>query len=197
MKNFKPISCHCCGLEFVPRSSQSRYCGEKCKRADVGVISAAQFEAIIESVEMVTESGCWIYMGSLDDGGYGVIYPKHGQAKKAHRAMYEHLYGAIPDGMKACHRCDTPSCCNPSHIFIGTQAENVYDAAAKKRMRAPSGDMSPHAKLDWETVRRIRSSNKTAYWWSKELHMAKSTIAKIIEGRSWKDDPRVPTDNRG
>ncbi|MBF3825404.1 HNH endonuclease [Burkholderia pseudomallei] len=161
------------------------------------ILTDHQLNSLLSNIERIPFSGCWIYMGSIGEGGYGIFYPKHKVAKKVHRLIYEKIVGQIPHGMKACHRCDTPSCCNPDHIFVGTQAENVQDAAAKKRMRAPGGQDSPHAKLDWEIVRIIRASDKGAFWWARRLGMAKSTIAKIIDGRSWKVDPQAATDNRG
>jgi hypothetical protein len=43
-------------------------------------------------------------------------------------------HGDIPDGLNVCHRCDVPLCCNPNHLFLGTQADNLADCRAKGRM---------------------------------------------------------------
>jgi hypothetical protein len=42
--------------------------------------------------------------------------------------------GPIPDDMGICHRCDTPPCVNPDHLFLGTQKDNMADCAAKGRL---------------------------------------------------------------
>ena len=84
----------------------------------------------------VPETGCWLWLGVWCPNGYGRI-SKHGQQIQASRAFYEHFNGAaIPDDMFACHKCDTPACVNPDHIFLGTQKDNMQDASNKGRMQA-------------------------------------------------------------
>jgi hypothetical protein len=52
----------------------------------------------------------------------------------AHRAAWLLANGPIRDDLKVCHRCDVPACCNPAHLFLGTQADNLNDARAKGRL---------------------------------------------------------------
>lgn len=84
----------------------------------------------------IPETGCRIWMGCVCKLGYGRLgdVPK-GTPQLVHRKAYEQFCGPIPDGMKVCHRCDTPSCCEPSHLFLGTQKDNLRDMFAKKRGR--------------------------------------------------------------
>lgn len=85
---------------------------------------------------------CWPWLGTTKPGGYGSFFvtriPPGSKGKKiyanAHRLAYELTCGPIAPGLFACHRCDTPSCCNPNHIFLGTPRENVQDAVAKGRI---------------------------------------------------------------
>lgn len=98
------------------------------------------------------QSGCWEWLGPKNRvGGYGIFYRK---SKKyyAHRYYYEAVFGEIPKGFNACHKCDNPGCVNPNHIFIGTHRDNMLDASKKGRIgkrRSP-----PLCKMGHNDIRR-------------------------------------------
>jgi hypothetical protein len=135
-------------------------------------------------VEVEGPDGCWLWTAATDDWGYGVFGWFDGKNQKAHRIVFAHLHGPIPAGMKVCHTCDTPSCVNPAHLFLGTDKDNQDDALRKGRRasqrpdfaslleqgedhwthRRPGdspiigtkGESNPGAKLTEESVREIR-----------------------------------------
>jgi hypothetical protein len=93
---------------------------------------------IAESVSIDAESGCWEWRLRKDAGGYGRLKIQMGsrssfRMEAAHRYAYSIFVGPIPDGMNVLHRCDNPPCCNPDHLFVGTQQDNMRDMHAKGR----------------------------------------------------------------
>ncbi len=82
----------------------------------------------------VPESGCWIFEGFIHKLGYGQMMMA-GKTIKAHRASWVMFNGPIPPRMFVCHTCDTPSCINPKHLFLGTCADNVHDMMRKGRAK--------------------------------------------------------------
>lgn len=83
-------------------------------------------------------SGCHIWLGPQMKlrNGYGNFICE-GVQKRAHRAAWEFYRGPIPAGLHVLHRCDTPLCVNPNHLFLGTQQDNMKDK--RRKGRAPSG----------------------------------------------------------
>lgn len=80
------------------------------------------------------ETGCWTWVGGKNKDGYGSFGPGgRSQTELAHRWSYANFVGKIPDGLYVLHHCDSPSCVNPDHLFIGTQKDNVADCIAKGR----------------------------------------------------------------
>jgi hypothetical protein len=78
------------------------------------------------------ESGCWEWLGAKDELGYGII-KVDGKTMATHRLSYALTNGFIPNGLLVLHKCDNPSCCNPDHLFVGTQLDNVWDSINKGR----------------------------------------------------------------
>lgn len=82
--------------------------------------------------------GCLEWTGARDHDGYGRINSA-GLRLRTHRVAWAHENGPIPSGMLVLHRCDNPPCCNPDHLFIGTNADNTADMMDKCRWRSCGG----------------------------------------------------------
>lgn len=89
-----------------------------------------------EKVQKNSEDGCWRWTAALNENGYGVIRTggKTPGNTLAHRLSYRIHYNVDPGDLDVCHRCDTPSCVNPNHLFLGTHKENMHDSINKGRM---------------------------------------------------------------
>ena len=143
---------------------------------------SAFFDAHEHRVVEMVECGCWIWMGARDRKGYG----RHGVAGErrtasAHRSAYEAAFGPSPVGMAVCHRCDTPSCINPAHLFLGTQGDNCADMARKGRHGLAKIDAAQAA----EIKRRLRSG-ETHRAIATAFGVDRSTITQISRNKSWR-----------
>lgn len=71
---------------------------------------------------------------------HGVGYrtgPRH-QSALAHRLVWVLANDKpIERGLYVCHSCDTPSCVNPAHLWVGSPQQNMNDAKAKGRIFKP------------------------------------------------------------
>lgn len=82
---------------------------------------------------------CWLWTGHrLPNGRAYISLGRRGDGREyVHRFAFKlgHPGTALEPADKVCHRCDNPSCCNPAHLFKGTQADNIHDMLAKGRGR--------------------------------------------------------------
>jgi len=78
---------------------------------------------------------CWEWMAAMDRDGYGRINAggRDEGELRAHRIAWEIANGPIPASIIVCHKCDNPSCVRPSHLYVGTIADNQRDMAARRR----------------------------------------------------------------
>lgn len=84
---------------------------------------------------LVDKSGdCWEWTGNKNMLGYGMIW-YDGKNIRAHRVSYLIFNGDLSDNLFVCHKCDNPSCVNPSHLFLGTSKDNMRDMIKKGRAK--------------------------------------------------------------
>jgi hypothetical protein len=154
------------------------------------IIKEERIAKLFESrVVEVLPSGCQIWMGGINDQGYGLI--RHGlRHKRAHRVAWEMANGPIPEGLVVLHRCDVPSCVNPAHLSVGTQAENLKDMFAKGRQKrtGAKGERQGSVKLTAEAVRSIRQLFGTIP--TKQIaamfHVDPSNVRLIAARKAWR-----------
>lgn len=159
-------------------------------------------------------TGCWIWTARVSKWEYGVISVGR-KTVYAHRLSYELHRGPIPAGMFVCHKCDTPRCVNPDHLFLGTPGDNMRDKVAKGRQaqgdrngsrtrpdRLPRGERHGrrtmpastarggrhgNAKLTEEIVAYIRTQRSVSHAvLAARFGVNRSVISEIQAGKTWR-----------
>ncbi len=128
-------------------------------------------------------TGCWIWDVANPDQRYG-WWKTHGELK-AHRASWVMHNGVIPEGMQVLHKCDTPRCVNPDHLFLGSQVTNMADMKAKHRGRNSSGENNTNARLCALDVRAIRADTRANPVIAEEYKIHRETVGRIKRRELW------------
>lgn len=126
----------------------------------------------------VSADGCLLWSGILNRGGYARLLWK-GRYQTAHRLAYEMAFGSIPDGMNVLHRCTAPSCVNPGHLLLGTNA----DKRAKAKLAR--GHLNGASKLTPQQVLAIRAAKGTQREIAVEFSVSHQTVGLIRRRLTW------------
>ena len=147
-------------------------------------------------------SGCWIWGLAHFRNGYGAVSNR--SERLAHRLSYRAHFGEIPAGKFVCHKCDTPSCVNPLHLFVGSHSENMKDMAKKGRhwlvknpeksflngskFQRVSGERHGNAKMSAAQAAAIRKrflSGEKLKSIVLDVGLSKSAVYSAATGRSY------------
>ena len=85
-------------------------------------------------------AACWIWQGGKDRDGYGKVTrwaDGKSQTLAAHRVAAASAIAEFAPGLVVRHKCDNPICCNPDHLQMGTQADNIRDRDERGRGLTP------------------------------------------------------------
>jgi len=143
-------------------SGKGRFCSRRCARAYEKLLSntperiAKRFWPKVDKdgpIHPALGTPCWIWTASRDPSSYG-RFTVNAVPQLAHRVSYELAYGPLPVGQLALHKCDNPPCVNPTHLFAGTNQDNMDDMYSKGRQA--SGERHGLARLSDESAEAVR-----------------------------------------
>jgi len=132
---------------------------------------------------------CWLWQSKLDTKGYGILCWRN-RGYLAHRVSYWLSNGYLPADLLVCHKCDTPRCVNPSHLFLGDARDNSRDMHQKGRARIARGERSGKAFLTDCQVAEIKWLLANTSLWQIEIARMYSiphvnTVSRIKNNHRW------------
>jgi len=201
MAGNKITFCATCGISFRHYKPDRRFCSNSCWAKTRRNNSDNFWENADKKAD-----GCWLWKGATSDG-YGQIRFS-GRSQRAHRVAWLLAHGDIPSGLYVCHHCDVRMCVNPSHLFLGTHADNIADMWNKDRgpignrsarRRHPEsysqsvlnmrGEGAPLAKLRDEDILDIRSrraNGETLKSIAQRYGVDSTNVGCIVRRKTWK-----------
>jgi len=185
-----PAICRNCKCDFMARKSSIKignglYCSKSCARTGKPSKKRKDQRKRFYTLFEKTDS-CWVWTGKCTNFGYGQFKDmRTGKTVSAHRFSYEIHIGKIPIKMLVLHKCDNPSCVNPSHLFLGNHKTNSQDASNKKRLA--HGEKHPKTKLSEEDIFFIRYNypNISGPKLAIKFNVVRQTIYNIVKKHTW------------
>jgi len=171
-------------ISNIKRGKRNACTEDRIRRSAETKRRRATVNSLLDNTMPVPETGCLIWMGAVSSG-YGVLSVE-GKTRKAHRVSYEQNISEIPEGMCVCHKCDTPLCVNPTHLFVGTTSDNIADMDKKGRRHVLRGTSASNAQLTDADVRDIRRSSKTYNELAALYGVSNGCINHIKNNRTWR-----------
>jgi hypothetical protein len=163
-------------FQVFPGNVYAKYCCKLCWAP------ATLAERFWRKVSCGGPDDCWEWQGSRDTNGYGSLrVPDFKRIIHATRVSWFLAYGVWPTAdMQCCHHCDNPPCCNPAHLFLGTQSDNMQDMSSKER--------HPRSKLTVQQATEMLALHTTGIWTQRALAQRygiseSSMSARILNAR--------------
>ncbi len=142
-------------------------------------------------------SGCWLWTAAVNKSGYGMFNERWDNKSKrsivclAHRFSFKLANRNFDDRFNVLHHCDNPACVNPSHLFAGTQADNVADMDIKgRRINSQlQGERHPNSKVNKDDVYQMLEMRKNGFTQqsiANKFGISQVQVGNILRKDQWK-----------
>lgn len=128
--------------------------------------------------KLIVGPSCWEWNGAEDGRGYGATSYR-GKSMRAHRVSWSLHYYDIPPGRDVMHLCDNPLCCRPTHLRLGTHAENMADMAVKGRSR------SRITRTRIQGICAALNSGEGQVSVARRFKVSRAVVVDIARGKTW------------
>lgn len=155
-------------------------------------------EILWSKVKKQGEDECWPWIGGVTKLGYGRARI-NGKKYYAHRIIFNLVNPGIIELSAPeidrdttgfiLHKCDNPTCCNPKHLFVGSQLDNIRDRDFKNRHANFSGEKNPRSKFTLEQViklRELKNQGAKILDLANQHEVSYSCMKRLIAGRTYR-----------
>jgi hypothetical protein len=154
---------------------------------DVPVLDSEQIERFWAKVQVGAKDACWLWKGRTGDNGYGLF--KIGERMVSTHRVAHFLGKGQPGELFVLHDCDIKKCCNPRHLFLGTQKVNINDYVEKgfgpNMGHEQTGEWNGNARLTEDDVRAIRASNDIQRITAARFGITQVMVSRINLRKAW------------
>ena len=184
-----------CNKTFTALAYKHRmFCGIRCSNKAKAKTKTTKPLAVRFWKRVRLSAGCWLWLGPPHHNGYGNIRTEkdiNGNSRLIgpHQASWLINHGPIPAGFWVLHKCDTPLCVNPDHLYLGTRADNAMDMVVRERafMKKGSGHfLAKLTEIDIPVIRRLYTSGLSKRYIAGRYAVSDVTIHKLIAGMIWR-----------
>lgn len=150
-------------------------------------LSKADTARFWSEVDKRGPNDCWEWTGYRNRQGYGQFYSCTHTPYLTNRVAYVVTNGDT--GLLVLHTCNNPPCCNPAHLYVGTDKDNRHKCVTEDRAFDTRGENSGRAKLTESEVCEIRALYAGGWVQRKiaeKYGISQSQVSHICTGANWK-----------